>query len=700
MDFKFTYIPEDEELISLNDDEISLSDNDNDDSDIIKNSGTHQSADYSSYQLPGADLLIPQDEDDYDHAEEIKIRSTEILDTLASFGVKASLADVDRGPRITRYHIVPEKGVKVTSILNLENDIALSLGVSSVRMEAPIPGKHAIGIDIPNDQGRLVRISELIDTDEFRSKKQKTTVCLGKDITGAPVFSDIESLPHLLIAGATGMGKSICVDALISSMLYKARPDELKFILIDPKRVEFSRYNGLPHLLVPVITDIKQAAGALSWALEEMNRRYDLFTKAQVSNITEYNNIVNAPNALGETLPRIAIIIDELADLMMEARRPVEDLLMKLAQRSRFAGIHLIISTQRPDVSVISGTVKANIPARISFRVASYIDSKTILDAPGAQMLLSMGDMLYKSGSLKLTRIQGAYISDEEIKRIISFIKSQTQGESYNEDVMTYILCAAKKINNKCSDDYDSDDSHNSQSKSHSFLDDPEFLNAVDIALSQGQISTAILQRKLSIGFGKAARFIDYMEGMGIVSPKNGAKPRNVLITRDEWIERFSRAAIEDDDEDEGESDIECNDIFDLLKEIDGEDTEDSTYDNSNTLKESAKRMLHIMDESDQNSNRTHLSYETVASMIKIVAIGASIDINKFMEAINYAVRDGHCSTAMLQRKIGIGFAKAATFIDLMEEMGIVGKKNGASPREVFMTEGIWRDVLKKLEND
>ena len=224
MDFKFTYIPEDEELISLNDDEISLSDNDNDDSDIIKNSGTHQSADYSSYQLPGADLLIPQDEDDYDHAEEIKIRSTEILDTLASFGVKASLADVDRGPRIIRYHIVPEKGVKVTSILNLENDIALSLGVSSVRMEAPIPGKHAIGIDIPNDQGRLVRISELIDTDEFRSKKQKTTVCLGKDVTGAPVFSDIESLPHLLIAGATGMGKSICVDALISSMLYKADP--------------------------------------------------------------------------------------------------------------------------------------------------------------------------------------------------------------------------------------------------------------------------------------------------------------------------------------------------------------------------------------------------------------------------------------------------------------------------------------------
>ena len=678
MEFKFTYIPED-----------------NDDSTVIENEKKHQTADYSSYQLPGADLLIPQDEDDYDHEEEIQRKSTQILDALESFGVNATIEDTDCGPRVTRYHVVPAKGVKVSRIINLENDIALSLGAYSIRTEAPIPGKTAIGIEIPNDRERIVRLSELIDTDEFRSKKQKTTVCLGKDVAGSPVFSDIESLPHLLIAGATGMGKSICIDTFILSMLYKARPDEVKFILMDPKMVEFSKYNGIPHLLVPVIKDNKQAAGALSWALEEMNRRYELIAKAQVSNIAAYNEMVKANTSLGETLPRIVIVIDEFADLMMEVRRPVEDLVQSLAQKARAAGIHLIISTQRPDVNVLTGTIRANIPARISFRVPSYIDSRTIIERTGAQTLLSGGDMLHTSSSLGLARIQGAYVSHEEVKKVISFIKSQTQGESYDEEVMTRILSEAKKIGNKCSDDYAFYNEHNNKSEINSPLNDIQFLSAVDVALSQGQISTALLQRRLCIGFGKAARYIDLMEGMGIISPKNGAKPRNVLITRDEWVDRFTRMAIDEDDNDASDigadEDFDINDLF---------NDEDHSSKSSKTLGESAKRIIQIMDASDENSTRKSPSYETVASMIKIVAIGTDVDVDKFMEAINHAVYTGTVSTAMLQRKMSIGFGKAAKFIDLMEEMGIASKKSGVNPREVLMTERVWRDVLKKLENE
>ena len=704
MELKFTHMTEDNEPVLLDDDKLLLSENNDDDLIIVENNRkNHEGADYSSYQLPGVDLLMPQDDNDYDYTEEIQKRSTEILNVLSSFGVEASLGDVDRGPRITRYHIIPAKGVKVTRILSLENDIALSLAVQSVRIETPIPGKSAIGIHIPNDHQSLVHLSELIDTDEFRNKKQKTTICLGKDVTGTPVFSDIESLPHLIIAGATGMGKSICIDSFISSMLYKATPDELKFILIDPKMVEFNKYNGIPHLLVPVITDIKHAAGALSWALEEMHRRYDLIKKAQVSNITEYNDIVKNNTSLGEPLPRIVIIIDEFADLMMTARRHVEHLIQSLAQKARAAGIHLIISTQRPDVSVIPGTIKANIPARISFRVPSATDSRTIIDVTGAQTLLPRGDMLYTSGSLNLTRIQGAYVSDEEIKRILSFIKNQTQGTSYNEDIMNDILCEAQKIDSKYFSDDDVSISYSNRSENYRPLEDEQFLEAVDIALTKGQISTALLQRRLGIGFAKAARYIDCMEDIGIVSEKNGAKPRNVLITHDEWADRFARINIDETNVDKDTSDIKHNEISKLPEEVDlddFDDTEDSFGKKNRTLKDTAKRIIHIMDTSDENGDSTSPSYETVASMLKIVDIGTSIDVDKFMEAINYAICGGSVSTSMIQRKMGIGFGQAIKFIDLMEEMGIISKRNGAMPREVLMTKKEWRDVLEKLKNE
>ena len=498
-------------------------------------------ADYSSYQLPPLDLLIPPDADDYDYTEETLQNATKLIDALASFGVKADTKGVDRGPRITRYEVVPARGVKVNSILSLENDIALTLAAESIRMEAPIPGKSAIGIEIPNVHESIVRLSELVDTAEFRNKKQKTTICLGKDVAGSPVFSDVESLPHLLVAGATGMGKSVCMNACMFSMLYKAKPDEIKFIMIDPKKVEFHRYNGIPHLLIPVVTDNKQAAGALSWAVEEMERRYNLIGSVQVSNIAGYNAVVTERPELGEPLPRIVIVIDEFADLMMSVKDPVEDLVQSLTQKARAAGIHLIVGTQRPDTNVITGTIKSNIPGRISCRVASNVDSRTIIDSAGADKLLPQGDMLYKSGSLKLTRVQGAFVSDAEMERVIAYIKAQGGEADYNEDVMNEIRIAAQKCGKKSgSDDADGD----GKNKYDSPLTDDQFLDAVDIALAQGQISTALLQRKLSIGFGKAARFIDHMEGMGIVSPKNGAKPRNVLISREEWIEKYNRVSL------------------------------------------------------------------------------------------------------------------------------------------------------------
>ncbi len=498
-------------------------------------------ADYSNYQLPGIELLIPPDIDDYDYNEETQRNATKLIDALTSFGVTASTKGVDRGPRITRYEVVPARGVKVSSILSRENDIALTLAAKSIRMEAPIPGKSAIGIEIPNDHESIVRLSELVDTAEFRERKQKTTICLGKDVAGTPVFSDVESLPHLLVAGATGMGKSVCINACMFSMLYKAKPDEVKFIMIDPKKVEFHRYNGIPHLLIPVVTDNKQAAGALMWAVEEMNRRYDLIGSVHVSNIAGYNAVVKEKPELGEVLPRIVIVIDEFADLMMSVKDPVEDLVQNLTQKARAAGIHLIVGTQRPDTSVITGTIKSNIPGRISCRVASNVDSRTIIDSVGAEKLLPRGDMLYKSGSLKLTRVQGAFVSDEEMERVLAFIKSQAGEGDYNEEVMDEILRAAQRCGKKPgASDMDS----GGGSKYDSPLTDYEFLKAVDVALAQGQISTALLQRRMSIGFGKAARFIDHMEAMGIVSEKNGAKPRNVLISKEEWVEKYNRSSL------------------------------------------------------------------------------------------------------------------------------------------------------------
>ncbi len=504
--------------------------------------------DYSNYKLPPLDLLAEEDGDGGAQTNaETAENANKLIETLASFNVTASIKGFDRGPRITRYEVVPARGVKVSSIMNLFDDIALNLAAEGIRMEAPIPGKSAVGVEIPNSKPYTVRLRSLLETEEFISTKSKTAVCVGKDVAGHPVFGDVSKMPHMLIAGATGMGKSVCINSLLISMLYKAKPDEVKFIMIDPKKVEFNIYNGIPHLLIPVVTDPKQAAGALMWAVEQMEKRYDLIEKARVRNIEAYNAKVLENPDMGEPLPKIVIVVDELADLMLQVKNPVEGLIMSIAQKARAAGIHLIIGTQRPSVDIITGVIKANIPTRISCKVMSNADSRTVLDIAGAEKLLDKGDMLFNpAGAPKPKRVQGAFVSDSEVESIIEFIKSQAQGNIYDDQALEEINRAAQK----CSKDKNSGgrggyDDDGDGDDVGGLYDNQEFLDAVDVAVSSGKISTSLLQRKLSIGFGKAAKFIDGMEDLGIVGGPNGQKPREVLITKDEWHEKLSRVSLD-----------------------------------------------------------------------------------------------------------------------------------------------------------
>jgi len=503
--------------------------------------------DYSSYELPPIDLLGVEDNGgDEDTNYETAENANKLIETLASFNVTASIKGFDRGPRITRYEVVPARGVKVSSIMNLFDDIALNLAAEGIRMEAPIPGKSAVGVEIPNSKPYTVRLRSLLETEEFATSRSKTVVCMGKDVAGQPVFGDIAKMPHVLIAGATGMGKSVCINSLLLSMLYKAKPDEVKFIMIDPKKVEFNIYNGIPHLLIPVVTDPKQAAGALMWAVEQMEKRYDMIEAARVRNIEAYNAKVLENPELGEPMPKIVIVVDELADLMLQVKNPVEGLIMSIAQKARAAGIHLIIGTQRPSVDIITGVIKANIPSRISCKVMSNADSRTILDMAGAEKLLDKGDMLFNpAGASKPKRVQGAFVSDSEVESIIEFIKSQVSGNVYDDQALEEINRAAQKCSKEKGSGGGRGYDDGEESSDGGLYNNREFLDAVDVAVSSGKISTSLLQRKLSIGFGKAAKFIDGMEELGIVSGPNGQKPRDVLITKDEWHEKLSRVSLD-----------------------------------------------------------------------------------------------------------------------------------------------------------
>lgn len=490
------------------------------------------------YRLPEITLLSapkPTKKTKAEIRQELEDKANKLLDTLRSFKVEAKIINITQGPSVTRFELQPGVGVKVSKITGLSDDIALSLAAPGVRIEAPIPGKSAIGIEIPNANPTPVPIREVLDTAEFRNKKSKTTVALGKDISGNCVIADIADFPHILIAGATGSGKSVCINSLITSILYKAKPDEVKMIMVDPKMVELGVYNGIPHLLIPVVTDPKHAAGALNWAVVEMQNRYNLLKDNKVRNLDGYNKLMEERGEPDARLPEIVIIIDELADLMTVAKSEVEEAINRLAALARAAGMYLVIATQRPSVNVITGVIKANIPSRIAFAVSSQIDSRTIIDSAGAEKLLGKGDMLYSPrGSMKPTRVQGNFVSDGEIETIVDYIKSQYEAE-YDEEVIEHI----EKEHERVSADLELSNSSasNHASSGSAGKTDDMFLEAVELVLENGQASVAMFQRKFKMGYQRAAKLIDQMEEKKIIGPYEGTKPRQVIITRQEFNE-------------------------------------------------------------------------------------------------------------------------------------------------------------------
>ena len=529
-----------------------------------------KAADKPKYVYPPVRLLDPAvDTEGLSAYNEMQNNAAKLIETLKSFGVSASIINISRGPSVTRYELQPAAGVKISKITSLSDDIALNLAANGVRIEAPIPGKAAVGIEVPNKVTSMVTLRELIETDEFRNHSSKLNCVLGRDITGELVCTDLSAMPHLLIAGTTGSGKSVCVNALLMSILFKASPDEVKLLLIDPKMVEFSKYKGIPHLLVPVVSDAKKAAGALNWAVSEMLSRYRIFAEYDCKGIDSYNELIDRNLAYiaemklkpdydpeaeeqpcmeieglkvpTEHMSRIVIAIDELADLMMAAPAEVEESICRLAQMARAAGMHLIIATQRPSVNVITGVIKANIPSRIALKVSSQVDSRTILDNGGAEKLIGKGDMLYSPvGAPKPIRVQCCFAKDEEIERVTAFIKKSHAAE-YNQEIEEKIRrIASEELNGKGGKD--------SAAASPNAPDTDNMMEeAIKVVIEAGQASTSLLQRRLKVGYARAGRMIDDMEQMGIVGPHQGSKPRDVLMTYNEWLERQQILASPED---------------------------------------------------------------------------------------------------------------------------------------------------------
>ncbi|WP_422614967.1 DNA translocase FtsK [Cohnella caldifontis] len=472
------------------------------------------------YRLPSPSLLNkPSGGGKSGNANDYIDTARKLEATLESFGVRAKVLDVARGPAVTRYELQPDVGVKVSRIVSLTDDIALALAAKDIRMEAPIPGKSAIGIEVPNNEVSVVTLREVVETPEFRDAPSKLTVAFGRDISGQPIVGNLAKMPHLLVAGATGSGKSVCINGIITSVLYKAKPDEVKFVMIDPKMVELNVYNGIPHLLTPVVTDPRRASLALKKIVVEMEKRYEKFSKSATRNIEGYNALMLSGNNPDAVLPYIVVIVDELADLMMVAAGDVEDAITRLAQMARAAGIHLIIATQRPSVDVITGVIKANIPSRIAFGVSSQVDSRTILDMVGAEKLLGRGDMLFlPMGASKPIRVQGAFLSDQEVEAVVNFARGQAEAE-YDEELVPEI----DETEGDAEDEYV----------------DELFDQAVQIVLEAKQASVSLLQRRMRIGYTRAARLIDAMEAKGIVGPYEGSKPREVLMSLEQYQQRI-----------------------------------------------------------------------------------------------------------------------------------------------------------------
>ncbi len=479
------------------------------------------------YKFPPIDLLIKDEFSNLGSIEaEMEHTAERLVEVLRSFGVETRVVDISRGPTVTRYELQPSAGVKISKITSLADDIALNLAAAGVRIEAPIPGKAAVGIEVPNRTGKVVRVRDLLESPVFSNSKSKLTVALGKDIAGNAIVTDISKMPHGLIAGSTGSGKSVCINSLIMSILYKASPDEVKLIMVDPKVVELAVYNGIPHLLVPVVTDPRKAAGTLGWAVSEMENRYRMFAASNVRDIDGYNRVAEVNEEM-KRLPRIVIIIDELADLMMTAPKEVEDSINRIAAKARAAGMHLIIATQRPSVDVVTGVIKANIPTRIAFMVSSQVDSRTILDSAGAEKLLGKGDMLFNpAGAIKPSRIQGCFITDGEVEAVVDYVKADHSAE-YDQEIISEIerqSVLGKK-------------DHGAGGEDGAEEVDSMFSSAVDCVIEMGQASTSMLQRKLKLGYARAARLMDEMEERGIIGGYEGAKPRAVLISREQWME-------------------------------------------------------------------------------------------------------------------------------------------------------------------
>ncbi len=471
----------------------------------------------TKYKIPSLDLLnSPTNKFNVNDEKEIRNNGRIIEETMKNFGIDSTITQINKGPTITCYELSPAPGIKLSRIVSLSDNIALSLASSDIRIEAPIPGKSAVGIEVPNKVKDSVLLKELLQSKEYIDIESSLPLALGKDVSGKTIVSSIDKMPHLLIAGATGSGKSVCINTIIMNILYKSSPDDVKLLLIDPKVVELNVYNGIPHLLIPVVTEAKRAAFALNWAVEEMEKRYKLFAKNGVRDITSYNKKIDQNET--EKIPMIVIIIDELADLMMVAAQEIEDYICRLAQMARAAGMYLIVATQRPSVDVITGTIKANIPSRISFAVSSQIDSRTILDMAGAEKLLGKGDMLfYPSFYSKPVRLQGAFIGENEVEKIVNFLKDQNITE-YDEDIIE-VVTNAKEID---------------------IIDGDLLLpDAIELVINEGQASISLLQRRLKIGYARAARIVDEMEDRGIIGGFEGSKPRKVLVTNDEVENQF-----------------------------------------------------------------------------------------------------------------------------------------------------------------
>ena len=474
-----------------------------------------------NYEYPPIELLSKPDKKKLKGgAKALTDTATKLQKTLYSFGVSAKVENVSVGPAITRYELKPAEGVRVSKIANLADDIALNLAAETIRIEAPIPGKQAVGIEVPNKEKEAVHLREVLESEEFQNNKSKLTVALGKDVAGNIQLADIAKMPHVLIAGSTGSGKSVCINTIISSIIYNAKPSEVKMVMVDPKVVELSVYNGIPHLLIPVVTDPKKAAGALAWAVQEMDNRYNLFAAKGVRDIKGYNKAIEKEEGQGK-LPQIVIIVDELADLMMVAAKDVEEAICRLAQKARAAGMHLVIATQRPSVDVITGLIKANVPSRIAFAVSSQVDSRTILDSVGAEKLLGKGDMLFfPTGYPKPVRVQGAFVSDEEVEKIVGFVK-QNGTANYSEDILETIENSNKTEKELMQEQAEDDET------------DPFLMDAIDAVVEQGTASTSFIQRKFKVGYAREGRIIDQMEERGIISGYQGSKPREVLMSKE-----------------------------------------------------------------------------------------------------------------------------------------------------------------------